>query len=84
MDNKTEVNVGKFVGRHLSQLKVLSRVLEHELEAAKGNREVTVDRHLMESVLDMLEIFTDDCENVSGSGRDRSKTEQKPVVARLN
>lgn len=84
MDNKSEVNVGKFVGRHLSQLKVLSRALEHELEAAKGNREVTVDRQLFESVLDVLEIFTDDCENVAGTARDRSKTEQKPVVARLN
>lgn len=84
METKSEVNVGKFVGRHLSQIKVLSRVLEHELEGAKGNREVSIDRHLLESVLDMLEIFTDDCEGVSGTARERSKVEQKPVVARLN
>ena len=84
MEAKSEVNVGKFVGRHLSQIKVLSRVLEHELESAKGNREVSIDRHLLESVLDMLEIFTDDCEGVSGTARERSKVEQKPVVARLN
>jgi hypothetical protein len=82
MDSK-EINVGKFVGRHLSQLKILSRLLEHELEAAKGAREVTIDRHMLENVLDTLEIFTDDCENVSGSARER-KVEQKPVVARLN
>jgi hypothetical protein len=43
-----------------------------------------MDRHLIENVLDTLEIFTDDCESVSGS-RDRSKVEAaKPVVARLN
>lgn len=84
MDNKSEVNVGKFVGRHLSQLKLTSRVLEHELDAAKGNREVTIDRHLIESVLDVLEIFVDDCENVSGTSRERGKVESKPVVARLN
>jgi hypothetical protein len=83
METKPEVNVPKFVGRHLSQLKILSRLLEHELEAAKGGREVTMDRHLIENVLDTLEIFTDDCESVSGS-RDRNKTEPKPVVARLN
>ena len=84
MESKSEVNVGKFVGRHLSQLKIMTRLLDHELEAAKGAREVTLDRELVENVLDTLEIFTDDCENVSGSGRERSKVDQKPVVARLN
>lgn len=84
METKPEVNVSKFVGRHLSQLKILARLFEHELEAAKGAREVTMDRHLIENALDTLEIFTDDCEEVSGIARERSKMEQKPVVARLN
>lgn len=83
MENK-EVNVGKFVGRHLSQLKILARLMEHELEAAKGGREVTIDRHLVENVLDTLEIFVDDCETASGAPRERNRVEQKPVVARLN
>jgi len=84
METKPEVNLSKFVGRHLSQLKILARLMEHELEAAKGAREVTMDRHLIENVLDTLEIFTDDCESVTGT-RDRAKTEPaKPVVARLN
>lgn len=83
MDNK-EVNVAKFVSRHLSQLKILTRLLEHELDAAKGARDVQVDRHLLENVVDTLEIFTDDCEGVSGGSRERGKVEQKPVVARLN
>lgn len=85
METKSEVNVPKFVGRHLSQLKILARLLEHELETAKGAREVTIDRNLIENVLDTLEIFTDDCESVTGGGsRDRARVEQKPVVARLN
>ena len=83
METKPEINVPKFVGRHLSQLKILARLLEHELEAAKGAREVTIDRVLIENALDTLEIFTDDCETITGSSRDR-KVEQKPVVARLN
>jgi len=83
MENK-EVNVGKFVGRHLSQLKILARLMEHELEAAKGGREVTIDRHLIENVLDTLEIFVDDCETASGAPRERNRVEQKPAVARLN
>jgi hypothetical protein len=84
MESKSEVNVGKFVGRHLSQIKLMTRLLDHELESAKGAREVTLDRDLLENVLDTLEIFTDDCEIVSGGSRARAKVENKPVVARLN
>lgn len=85
MESKPEVNVGKFVGRHLSQLKILTRLLDHELDASKGAREITLDRDLIENVIDTLEIFTDDCEVASGSNTDRvAKGEQKPVVARLN
>lgn len=83
MEAKSEVNVGKFVGRHLAQLKLLTRVLEHELDGAKGAREIQLDRHLMENMLDTLEIFVDDCESASGTSRER-KVENKPVVARLN
>lgn len=84
MEAKSEVNVGKYVARHLAQIKVVSRLLEHELEAGKGARELTIDRELIENTLDILEIFTDDCETVSGSARERTKAEPKPVVARLN
>ena len=85
MESKPEVNVGKFVGRHLSQLKILTRLLDHELDASKGAREITLDRDLIENVIDTLEIFTDDCEGVSGGNTERAaKGEQKPVVARLN
>ncbi|HLQ37616.1 MAG TPA: hypothetical protein VK348_07435 [Planctomycetota bacterium] len=86
METKPEVNVSKFVSRHLSQLKIITRVLEHELDAAKGGREVAIDRSLLESVLDTVDIFVDDCDNVSGGQRERQRAmgEQKPTVARLN
>lgn len=88
MDSKPEANVGKFLSRHLSQLKILARLMEHEMDAAKGGREVVVDRAMMESMVDTLEIFIDDCEGASGGGRpDRKSTiagESKPTVARLN
>src|SRR5262249_58201005 len=70
MENKPEANVGKFVSRHLSQIKLLARVLEHELDVAKGAREVTIDRHTIENVLDTLEIFVEDCEGAAGGQRD--------------
>ncbi|GAB4148412.1 MAG: hypothetical protein Fur0037_16710 [Planctomycetota bacterium] len=81
-----KADIGKYVSRHLSQLKILSRLLEHELDSAKGGREVTIDRELVESFLDTLEIFIEDCDtSTGGRGADRSKSaEAKPQVARLN
>lgn len=84
MEPKSEVNVAKYVGRRIAQLRIIARLMEHELEAAKGAREVQMDRQLVESMLDTLEVFVDDCEQVSGGSRDRNKGENKPVVARLN
>jgi hypothetical protein len=85
MEGKNEVNLNKYVGRRLSQVKVLTRLLETELEQAKGGREVTIDRQVLEQVLDVLEIYVEDCETVTGGQRDRKAQEpQKPTVARLN
>ena len=87
MDGKNEVNLNKYVGRRLSQMKMLMRTLENELEQAKGGRELTLDRSLVEQAVDVLEIFIEDCDGATGGNRDRSKVEQqqqKPTVARLN
>ncbi len=87
MDGKNEVNLNKYVGRRLSQMKMLMRTLETELEQAKGGRELTLDRALVEQAVDVLEIFIEDCDGATGGNRDRSKVEQqqqKPTVARLN
>ncbi len=87
MEAKSESNVGKFVTRHLAQVKLLARLMEHELDAAKGGREVVLDRHLVENMVDSLEIFIEDCEGASGVGRTERKpivAGEKPAVARLN
>lgn len=84
MENKPETNVGKYVHRHLSQLKIITRLMEHELDAAKGGRDVNLERQMIESVLDTLEIFIEDCEGVTGGRGERSKGEAKPAVTRLN
>ncbi len=85
MDTKTDAGTSKFVHRHLSQIKVLSRLMEHELDAANG-REVTIDREIVESVLDTLEIFVEDLEGSASSPREsRNKVPaDKPAVTRLN
>jgi len=85
MDKQTDAVTGKFVHRHVSQLKVLARLMEHELDAAKGTAEVAMDREIVESMLDTLEIFIED---VSGSemGARGAKpaVAEKPAVTRLN
>ena len=86
---KTVDNAPQFVRRHLSQLKILARLLEHELELAKGD-EVVLDKALVESTVDTLEIFIEDNE-ASSRGRGVVTPERKTVgseakapVTRLN
>ena len=79
---------GKFVSRHLSQLKIVTRLFEHELDAAKGDS-VAFDRELVESVLDTLEIFIEDVDAVGAGASTRAegasrKSGDKPQVTRLN
>ncbi|MCA8941279.1 MAG: hypothetical protein KDB80_01860 [Planctomycetes bacterium] len=75
----------KDVRRHASQLKVLARLLEHELDASQG-KDLVLDRELSENILDTIEIFIEDIDG--GSGRERpSKERAQPKeasVTRLN
>ena len=80
--DKPDGSVGKFVNRRLSQLKILARLLEHELDAAKGAKDVSMERGLVENTLDTLEIFIEDVEGVGVSSRPRQAAEK--AVSRLN
>ena len=85
MDKQIDAGTGKFVQRHVSQLKVLARLVEHELDAAKGGAEVPMDRELVESMLDTVEIFIEDVEGGERVGRGAApKPAEKPAVTRLN
>ena len=88
---RTSASESQYVRRHLSQLKVVVRLLEHELELSKGN-EVNLDKSLLENTLDTLEIFIEDCEDSVGSSRPATgerkvvpaSGDAKPQVTRLN
>ena len=85
MEKQVDGNIGSFVHRRMSQLKVLSRLMEHEISANKG-QDITLDRALAENLLDTLEIFIDDFDIARG-GKAREKRhsgESKPQVTRLN
>jgi hypothetical protein len=87
MEKQADGNIGTFVHRRMSQLRILSRLLEHELSANKG-QDLTIDRGLAENMLDTLEIYIDDFDIArGGKARDRGRTttpEPKPQVTRLN
>ena len=82
MDKQQDQNIGG--QRRLSQVKVLSRLIEHELGAAKGSKDVTLQRELVENVLDVLEVYVEDVERGGGDARARAAEAQKPAVTRLN
>ena len=84
MEKQTDAGIGKFVHRHVSQLKVLTRLMEHELDAAKGAAEISIDRELLESMLDLVEIFVEDVEGDRGTRATMPKPAEKPAVTRLN
>lgn len=86
MDKQSDAGIGKYVHRHVSQLKVLARLMEHELDASKGGAELTIDRELVESMLDTIEIFIEDVGSEQGGGRGVTSkpAAEKPAVTRLN
>ena len=86
MEKQADGNIGNFVHRRISQIKIMARLLEHELDTAKGD-DITLDRDLVGSVLDALEVYIDDFSKARGGvGKERGRktVEEKPAVTRLN
>ena len=81
--DKSIDGIGKYVHRRMSQLKILSRLLEHELDAAKGAKDISLERGLLEDALDTLDIFIEDVDGADISGV-RSRQPAEKAVSRLN
>jgi len=81
-------NLTRTVERRLAQLKVTARLIAHEIEVASGEKNVTLDRDLAESVLTTLELFIEDAEgsrkSPGGSPTVAREGDSKPQVTRLN
>ena len=82
MEKQVDAGLRTLDHRRLSQIKVLSRLIEHELDTGKG-KEVTLDRELVVSMLDTLEVYVDDFEQSRGHKERRGSGEKQPVT-RLN
>ena len=78
--------VTRMVERRLSQLKVAARLLAHEIEVASGEKGVTLDSDLAQSLLATLELFIEDAEGAkkAAAGPVMREPEKKGTVTRLN
>ncbi len=86
MDKATDpVGLARMVERRLSQLKVTAKLLSHEIELASGEKTLSLDRDLAESILTTLELFIEDAESArKGAMGPVRKEPEKPQVTRLN
>ncbi len=87
MRRQAEQGSDSYIQRHLSQLKVMARLMEYELAAAKQGPTLTFDRELVENWLDLIEIFVDDLDEAPAPRKERevkSTADGKPTVTRLN
>jgi len=55
------MDIAKYVSRRLHPVRVTVSLLNGEMERNKG-KEVTIPRHLLESVVSTVEIFLEDCD----------------------
>ncbi len=84
MEKAVDTNaLAKMVERRLSQLKVLARLLAHEIEVAGSERNISLDKDLAQSILTTLELFIEDAEGAK-KGAPLTKEPEKPQVTRLN
>ncbi|MFO0984093.1 MAG: hypothetical protein U1E76_20630 [Planctomycetota bacterium] len=77
MEKASIASGSKSVQKRLAPLKVTIGLLYRELDAAKGDRAVAIDRMLLESVISTLELFVDDVDE----GKSRDVEERKFVEA---
>ena len=84
MKKQLDASVDSYVVRHLSQLKILVRLVEHELSSTKPGTNPTMDRDMVENLLDLLEIFVEDVESVAAPKEREGKGQKEAQVTRLN
>jgi hypothetical protein len=70
--------MSKYVEKRLHPTRVTVNLLHHELELAKGSKDITLDRELVESVVATLELFLEDFDS-----KFRTPSEERPVEKRF-
>ena len=68
------------VTRRMAPVKVTIGLLYRELDVAKNDHSVTIDRALFEAVISTLEMFVEDLE-IRGRGDDRKVVDAQPRIS---
>ena len=56
------MDVAKFVDRRLHPVRVALGLMNHELELARGDNVVTIDREVLRSMIETVSLFVEDFE----------------------
>lgn len=75
------MDYSKYVARRLHPVRLTVSLLHHEIERAKGNKDVSLSREMLESVISTMEIFIEDCDRAmpKGGGSGEGTSDKKFV-----
>ncbi len=83
MEKASSLKGGSEVVRRVAPLKLMIGLLYRELDAAKSDAAVNVDRALFESIVTTLECVVEDVEVRSGNKAEERRVVESPTNARI-
>jgi hypothetical protein len=67
------MEMGKFVDRRLHPVRVLLGLMNHEMELARGENVITLDREVVRSIIETIALFKEDFEVSNRAMRDQQQ-----------
>ncbi len=67
------MEMGKFVDRRLHPVRILLGLLNHEMELARGENTLTLDREVVRSLIETVTLFVEDFEVSNRAMRDQQQ-----------
>jgi hypothetical protein len=72
------------IGRQLASLKILSRLLAHEVHAQQGSKQIALSRDEVLEIQTCLDLFIEEVSRRQGQASGAAPTEPTLVAARNN
>jgi RNase adaptor protein for sRNA GlmZ degradation len=67
------MDIGKFVDRRLHPVRVAMGLMNHEMELARGESTITLDREMLRSLIETVSLFVEDFEVSNRALRDQAQ-----------
>jgi hypothetical protein len=84
MEALSQTKFASQLGRQLASLKILSRLLAHELHSQQGSKQVTLSRDEVGEIQTCLDLFIEEVSRRQGQVSGVSSAEPTLVAARNN